>query len=211
MAKNFSLFKIEKIKKKISSKNLNSIINLIKFENKDSILAKLSDSLIINYINKVSISKFFFLYLLKEKQNIVGYALFVKDNKYLIKIFRNKKLDIFIYLLINFKFLTILNILLAVSNLDLFFLKKKNIKKIIPLLNLNLLALNKEYQSKGIGKFFLSKTLKIIRNNYRFKILTCEAPNKRVLNFYLKKNNFILIGKKIRLFKNLYVLEKYYK
>lgn len=211
MAKNFSLFKIEKIKKKISSKNLNSIINLIKFENKDSILSKLSDGLIINYINKVSFSKNFFVYLLKEKQNVVGYALFVKDNKYLIEILRNKKLDIFIYLLINFKFLTILNILLAVSNLDLIFLKKKNIKKIIPLLNLNLLALNKEYQSKGIGKFFLSKTLKIIRNNYRFKILTCEAPNKRVLNFYLKKNKFILIGKKIRLFKNLYALEKYYK
>ena len=211
MAKNFSLFKIEKIKKKISSKSLNSIINLIKFENKDSILSKLSDGLIINYINKVSFSKNFFVYLLKEKQNVVGYALFVKDNKYLIEIFRNKKLDIFIYLLINFKFLTILNILLAVSNLDLIFLKKKNIKKIIPLLNLNLLALNKEYQSKGIGKFFLSKTLKIIRNNYRFKILTCEAPNKRVLNFYLKKNKFILIGKKIRLFKNLYALEKYYK
>jgi len=211
MAKNFSLFKIEKIKKKISSKSLNSIINLIKFENKDSILSKLSDGLIINYINKVSFSKNFFVYLLKEKQNVVGYALFVKDNKYLIEILRNKKLDIFIYLLINFKFLTILNILLAVSNLDLIFLKKKNIKKIIPLLNLNLLALNKEYQSKGIGKFFLSKTLKIIRNNYRFKILTCEAPNKRVLNFYLKKNKFILIGKKIRLFKNLYALEKYYK
>ena len=211
MAKNFSLFKIEKIKKKISSKNLNSIINLIKSENKDSILAKLSDSLIINYINKASFSKNFFLYLLKDKQNIVGYALFVKDTKYLIEIIKNKKLDIFIYLLINFKFLTILNLLLAVLNLDLIFLKKKRTKKTILPLNLNLLALNKKYQSRGIGKFFLSKTLEIIRNNYRFKILTCEAPNKRVLNFYLKKNNFILIGKKIRLFKNLYVLEKYYK
>ena len=85
MDENFSLFKIEKIKKKNSSKSLNSIINLIKFENKDSILAKLSDSLIINYINKASFSKNFFLYLLKEKQNVVGYALFVKDNKYLIE------------------------------------------------------------------------------------------------------------------------------
>ena len=211
MAKNFSLFKIEKIKKKISSKSLNSIINLIKFENKDSILAKLSDSLIINYINKASFSKNFFLYLLKDKQNIVGYALFVKDKKYLIEIFRNKKLHIFIYLLMHFKFLTILNLLLAVLNLDLIFLKKKRTKKTILPLNLNLLALKKEYQSRGFGKFFLSKTLEITRNNYRFKILTCEAPNNRVLNFYLKKNNFILIGKKIRLFKNLYVLEKYYQ
>ena len=211
MTKNFSLFKIEKIKKKISSESLNSIINLIKFENKDSILAKLSDSLIINYINKTSFSKNFFFYLLKEKQNVVGYALFVKDKKYLIEIFRNKRFDIFIYLLMHFKFLTILNLLLAVLNLDLIFLKKKNTKKTNLRLNLNLLALNKEYQARGIGKFFLSKTLKIIRNNYRFKILTCEAPNKRVLNFYLEKNKFDLIGKKIRLFKNLYVLEKYYK
>ena len=42
---------------------------LIKFENKDSILAKLSNDLIINYINKASFSKNFFLYILKDKKN----------------------------------------------------------------------------------------------------------------------------------------------
>ena len=91
MSKNFSLFKIEKVQKKISSKNINSIINLIKFENKDSILAKLSYNLIIDYINKAAFSKNFFLYLLKKKQIIVGYALLVKNQKYLSLIFKKKK------------------------------------------------------------------------------------------------------------------------
>ena len=64
MFRNFSLFKIEKVKKKIKSKDLIKIVNLIKYENKDSILAKLSDELIISYIKKTSLSKNFFLFLL---------------------------------------------------------------------------------------------------------------------------------------------------
>ena len=82
MFRNFSLFKIEKVKKKIKSKDLIKIVNLIKYENKDSILAKLSDELIISYIKKTSLSKNFFLFLLKQKKKFIGYALFVKDEKY---------------------------------------------------------------------------------------------------------------------------------
>ena len=78
-------------------------------------------------------------------------------------------------------------------------------------MNLNLLAIDKKYQSMGIGKTFLKKIITIIRNKYKFKILTCEAPNNKVLNFYLKKIKFKLVGKKIRFFKNQYVLEKHYK
>ena len=81
MSKNFTLFKIEKVQKKISSKNINSVIKLIKFENKDSILANLSYNLIRYYINKAAFSKNFFLYLLKKKQIVVGYALLVKNQK----------------------------------------------------------------------------------------------------------------------------------
>lgn len=210
MSKNFSLFKIEKIKKKISSKSLNNIINLIKFENKDSILANLSYNLIRDYINKVAFSKNFFLYLLKKKQIIVGYALLVKNQKYLSLIFKKKKLDIIVYLLTNFRFLTLLNLFLVISKLDLLLLKKKRNENSLVSLNLNLLALEKKFQSKGLGKFFLRKVLEMIRIDYKFEILTCEAPNQEVLNFYLKKIKLKQVGKKIRLFNNLIVLEKFY-
>ena len=211
MSKNFSLFKIEKVQKKISSKNLNRIINLIKFENKDSILAKLSYNLIKDYINKAVFSENFFLYLLKKKQIIAGYALLVKKEKYLSSIFKKKKLDIILNLLINFRFLTLLNLFIVISKLDILLLKKKKNENLLISLNLNLLALEKKFQSKGLGKFFLIKVLEMIRVDYKFEILTCEAPNQKVLNFYLKKIKLKQVGKKIRLFKNLIVLEKFYK
>ena len=50
----------------------------------------------------------------------------------------------------------------------------------------------------------------MIRIDYKFEILTCEAPNQEVLNFYLKKIKLKQVGKKIRLFNNLIVLEKFY-
>ena len=211
MSKNFTLFKIEKVQKKISSKNINSIINLIKFENKDSILANLSYNLIRYYINKAAFSKNFFLYLLKKKQIIAGYALLVKKEKYLSSIFKKKKLDIILNLLINFRFLTLLNLFLVISKLDLLLLKKKRNKNSLISLNLNLLALDKKFQSKGLGKFFLRKVLKMISIDYKFEVLSCEAPNHKVLNFYLKKIKLKQVGKKIRLFENLIVLEKFYK
>ena len=210
MSKNFTLFKIEKVQKKISSKNINSVINLIKFENKDSILANLSYNLIRDYINKAAFSKNFFLYLLKKKQIVVGYALLVKNQKYLSLIFKKKKLDIIVYLLTNFRFLTLLNLFLVISKLDLLLLKKKRNENSLVSLNLNLLALEKKFQSKGLGKFFLRKVLEMIRIDYKFEILTCEAPNQEVLNFYLKKIKLKQVGKKIRLFNNLIVLEKFY-
>ena len=210
MSKNFTLFKIEKVQKKISSKNLNRIINLIKFENKDSILANLSYNLIRDYINKAAFSKNFFLYLLKKKQIVVGYALLVKNQKYLSLIFKEKKLDIIVYLLTNFRFLTLLNLFLVISKLDLLLLKKKRNENSLVSLNLNLLALEKKFQSKGLGKFFLRKVLEMIRIDYKFEILTCEAPSQEVLNFYLKKIKLKQVGKKIRLFNNLIVLEKFY-
>ena len=211
MSKNFTLFKIEKVQKKISSKNINSIINLIKFENKDSILANLSYNLIRDYINKAAFSKNFFLYLLKKKHVVIGYALLVKNQKYLSSIFKTKKIDIIIYLLKRFRFLTLLNLFLVISKLDLLLLKKKRNKNSLISLNLNLLALDKKFQSKGLGKFFLRKVLKMISIDYKFEVLSCEAPNHKVLNFYLKKIKLKQVGKKIRLFENLIVLEKFYK
>ena len=75
-------------------------------------------------------------------------------------------------------------------------------------LNLNLLAIKNEYQSMGIGKLFIEKTIQILlKRRIKFKYVSCEAPTKRVLKFYTK-NKFKIIGKKIRIPNSLYLLKK---
>ena len=76
------------------------------------------------------------------------------------------------------------------------------------IINLNLLAIKNEYQSMGIGKIFIEKTIQILlKRSVKFKYISCEAPTKRVLKFYTK-NKFKIIGKKIRIPNNLYLLKK---
>ena len=78
-------------------------------------------------------------------------------------------------------------------------------------LNLNLLAIKSDYQSMGLGKILLNKSLKkLSTEGIKFKYITCEAPTIRSLKFY-KKNNFRLIGKKIRFFNNLFLLKRKYE
>ena len=74
---------------------------------------------------------------------------------------------------------------------------------------MNLLAIEKKYQSKGLGKHFIQKTLKYLKKKHsvKFSHVSCEAPNIRALKFY-KRNRFKLVGKKIRLFKNLFLLKR---
>ena len=78
-------------------------------------------------------------------------------------------------------------------------------------LNLNLLAIKSEFQSKGLGKVFLDKSIKILsEKGTKFKYISCEAPTIRAVEFY-KKNNFKLLGKKIRLFNSLFLLKRKYE
>lgn len=200
--------KIFEIKKKPSHNELTQIINLIKYENNYSILSKLNKPIITEYLNIAIKSNNIFLFILKIKNKIIGYSLYAKNEKNLIKDFNPIKFKIFIHLLCTLKFFSIMNIFLAITKLDLILLNKKDYNK-KKVLNLNLLAINKNFQSQGIGEYFLTKTIRIIyRNVYRFNYVTCEAPSLRSLNFYVKKKKFKLIGKKIRLTTNLYVLVK---
>jgi len=200
--------KISEIKKISSNKELNQIIDLIKKENNYSILSKLNKSLIAEYLNIVAKSKNLFLFVLRIKNKIIGYSLYAKNEENLIKDFEAIKFKIFIYLLCTFKIFSLLNIFLAVTKLDLIFLNKKYYNK-AKSLNLNLLAINRDFQSKGLGNLFLTKTIKIIYNKaYKFNSISCEAPSLRAFNFYTKKQKFKFVGKKIRLVTNLYVLTK---
>jgi hypothetical protein len=211
MKKKFN-FKIKELNENNYKRGLVEVINLIKIENTHSILSRLSTSIIEDYLKIAVSSKNILLFVLKKNTKIIGFSLYVKNNQNLIEDFKSIKFKILINLIFRFKFFSILNILLAISKLDLIMINKKEISDIDKSLNLNLLAIDKKFQSQGIGNIFFEKTNDIIyKNFFIFKSITCEAPTLRALNFYTKKNNFKFIGKKIRLGQNLFVLKKKYK
>ena len=80
-----------------------------------------------------------------------------KKVSYLILIFSNMKLKIFLDLITKLKFIKIFNILLSYLRLDVIMITKEKKKIINTNYNLNLLAVKKNFQSKGIGTFFLKK------------------------------------------------------
>ena len=126
---------------------------------------------------------------------------------HLINDFKSLKFSIFFDLVLNFKIKVLLNILISFFKLDLIFLSnKKDIIYNNP--NLSLLAIINEFQSKGVGKIFIEKVLDEYDFKNKFQKITVETNNLRTENFYVKKVNFIYLGKKLRLFKNLKVFLK---
>lgn len=201
-------YKIYELKKKENKKSLKVIINLIKKENTHAILSCLSKKLIYEYLTIANLSEKMFLFVIKKQNQTIGYALYVKNSKYLLTEFKKIKFKIIKYLLLKAKFISIINILLAVTKLDLLFTNYFKNDKYENVLNLNLLAIKNEYQSMGIGKLFIEKTIQILlKRRVKFKYVSCEAPTKRVLKFYTK-NKFKIIGKKIRIPKLMNVLIK---
>ena len=196
-------------KNTLSDEEAEEIIELIKTENVHTILSKLSTTLIRDYLNLAIKSDHIFLFTCKTEKKIIGYALFAEKPRYLISEFSIMKFKILLDLIKKIKFFQLINILISILKLDLILLDKKHKDLIKDSLNLNLLAINKEYQSKGIGKFFFENSIQIIYQNYfKFNLITCEAPTIDACNFYKKKLDFKPIGKKIRLFKNFFVFLK---
>ena len=212
MKNKFLKLSIKEIKKNIGNPDLNSILRLVTEENGYSLLSKLNNSIIKKYLKIAINSKHIFLYILKERKEIIGYSLFARNAEALLEEFDQLKFDILFDLLIKFKFISILNILLALTKLDLIMINKKELKKKNKILNLNLLAIQHMSQSKGYGNYFLQRTLKEIYREYlKFNYVACEAPTLRAFKFYTKKCKFRYIGKKIRVGKNFFVLKKRYK
>ena len=202
--KKFQNFKIKELKK-ISNQQFSEIIKLITNENPESILACLNKETIKDYLNKVAISKDVLIYVIQNKDKIIAYAIIAKNIEKLTSIFLDKKITILFSLIINFKFLKLINVILSYVKLDIIFLKKKY-KNIIYLnYNLNLLAVAKKFQSKGLGSYFLRK---IFKNFEKSKYITVETIDEKATKFYQKKHNFKIIGKKLRFPKNLKVLYK---
>ncbi len=191
--------------KEIKEDDYKQLINLILKENPEALLASLSFTNIKIYLQKVIESDNLSLFVLKKKNTIVAYAVIAKKVSSLILIFSNMKLKIFLDLITKLKFIKIFNILLSYFRLDVIMITKKKKKIINTNYNLNLLAVKKNFQSKGIGTFFLKKIFKTIKDS---KYITVESLDKRAYDFYFKKHKFLFLGEKYRIIKNLKILVK---
>ena len=186
------------------------VTKIIKEENSTSILASLNDNLIKKYIEISINSKNIFFYTCEYKSEIVGYALLAKKPSFLISEYKELKYSILISLLLRINLKTIFNIILSMYKIDLLFISKINKNLINNNLNLNLLAINKNFQSKGIGKIFILNILEDIKKKHNSDVVTVETSGKRAISFYKDKLEFKHIGKKLRFFKNMSIFKKNY-
>ena len=90
---NFTLPKgsLEEINKK-------KILELLKKENNRSILAKLSDDIVFDYLDLVQNSNYLKLFYLEYDNKIIAYAITSAKPKYLISEFKTLKIKIFYHL-----------------------------------------------------------------------------------------------------------------
>ena len=116
-------FEFKEIKDELSDFNKKEILDLIRGETNQSILAQLSDKIIFDYLNIVQRSNFLKLFVLQLDNEILAYAITAKEPKYLITEFNNLKIKIFLSLFTKLKVITLFNILLSVLKLDLILLK----------------------------------------------------------------------------------------
>lgn len=205
MSSNLDIKKIEKV---FTEEQFLFFKDIIKNENPDSILASLDQKLLYDYFKILINSKNLFLYYCIYKDQNIGYVILSKKPAYLINDFKSLKYKIFLTLIFNFRIKALINIILSLLKLDLFFLSNKQKIFIQDNLNLNLLAISKNFQSKGLGKEFVIKVLKNVCEDNEFKKVTLETNDYNAERFYINKLNFVYLAKKIRLFKNFKILYK---
>ena len=185
----------------------NKIIDLIKNENSESILSKMSKKIVLEYIDIVVKSKFLYLFTLKDDANIIAYALLSKKPKYLLSEFSQLKIKIFFDLIFKFKFITFINLLLTFMQIDILKLNKSAIKLVSENPNLNLISVKNQFQSKGIGSLFMVNIVNYFKKIKDMEYITCETYRENAIRFYTEKCGFEVFGKKIRIFKNLIILK----
>ena len=185
----------------------NKIIDLIKNENSESILSKMSKKIVLEYIDIVVKSKFLYLFTLKDDANIIAYALLSKKPKYLLSEFSQLKIKIFFDLIFKFKFITFIILLLTFMQIDILKLNKSAIKLVSENPNLNLIAVKNQFQSKGIGSLFMVNIVNYFKKIKDVEYITCETYRENAIRFYTEKCGFEVFGKKIRIFKNLIILK----
>ena len=157
------------------------------------------------YLEEITKSDKIDIFIVKNKSTIIAYSIISERVEYLISILLKIKFKILYDLLSRFKFIKIIDIMLSYFKFDLLLLSNKEKKIINSNYNLNLLAVRHDFQSKGIGSYFLKQIFNKISSS---KYISVESINKKAYDFYKKKHNFMYLGKKLRLFKNLKVLYK---
>ena len=198
---------VKEIKNDLSNSQFKFLRDILKKENHESLLSFLSENILKKYFEILIKSKNISLFFCEIDNKDIGYMVIANSPNHLINDFKSLKFPIFFDLVLNFKIKVLLNILISFFKLDLIFLSnKKDIINKNP--NLSLLAINAEFQSKGIGKIFIEKVLSEYNFKNRFHQITVETNNLRTENFYKDKVNFVYLGKKLRLFKNLKVFLK---
>ena len=198
---------VKEIKNDLSNSQFKFLRDILKKENHESLLSFLSENILKKYFEILIKSKNISLFFCEIDNKDIGYMVIANSPNHLINDFKSLKFSIFFDLVLNFKIKVLLNILISFFKLDLIFLSnKKDIIYNNP--NLSLLAINAEFQSKGIGKIFIDKVLSEYNFKNRFHQITVETNNLRTENFYKDKVNFVYLGKKLRLFKNLKVFLK---
>ena len=198
---------VKEIKNDLSNSQFKFLSDILKKENHESLLSFLSENILKKYFEILIKSKNISLFFCEIDNKDIGYMVIANSPNHLINDFKSLKFSIFFDLVLNFKIKVLLNILISFFKLDLIFLSnKKDIIYNNP--NLSLLAINAEFQSKGIGKIFIEKVLSEYNFKNRFHQITVETNNLRTENFYKDKVNFVYLGKKLRLFKNLKVFLK---
>jgi hypothetical protein len=196
--------KIKEIKKNLSDKEFEFLTNLIRKENPDSILSSLSRKTLAKYFNILIKSQNIFLYFCEINKTNVGYMIICNSPLFLISEFKELRLSILVNLISNLKLKALLNIFISLIKLDIILLlNKRNIINNNP--NLFLLAINKDYQSKGIGQLFVEKVINDFDFKKKFNKMTVETNNSKSENFFKYKLNFDYLGYKLRFFKNLKV------
>ena len=94
--KNFSITEHSNL---IPKKDKYFILSIIKKETRDSLLSKMSDEIIMDYLDLAVRSNKIYVFSFLEKQ-IIGYAILADKPKFLISEFYELKNKIFFYLLL---------------------------------------------------------------------------------------------------------------
>lgn len=203
--KNFSIKEHSNL---ISKRDKYFILSIIKKESRDSILSKMSDEIIMNYLDLAVRSNKIYVFSYSSEKQIIGYAILADKPKFLISEFYELKNKIFFYLLLNFRLLTILDLFFSILKFDMLTNPKKDVETFNQNLNLNLIAISGDHQSKGHGSEFLEQILQIFKDKKKFEFLFCETFSKEAEKFYMNKFNFTSCGKKFRTSGILKVLQK---
>lgn len=205
---NYTDLKVIECKSNINDEIIEDIFNILREENSKSILSKISKKVFIKYLNLLINSKNVHLFFFTVNEQIAGYSILAEKPKYLIQDFKSLKFEIFLSLLLKGKLFSLLDIMIIILKLDTFGISKENMIILNKNLNLNLIAVKKEFQSIGYGEKFLQIIIKKMKEKDNYKYIFCETYSEKAEKFYLKKFDFVYFGKKFRTSGILKILKK---